>query len=202
MDRLVITLLVLTTFSCGSQGIDKKELKNRLMIRSNDKIIGNDYDSALYYVNEAIKIDTNFYLGHYQKLIILSNLERNDEALLTAKKISRLRNFNNMSLEGMVYERLGNLGKAKELYKTTMDNWPKADLDSNYQSRLEYLQLGTVVYGKEFGLQEISKIDTLKLNDGEIEIIETMRRTIEKYEGDSYRELMENINVLPGKHGQ
>lgn len=172
------------------------------MIRSNDKFLDKDYDSALYYVNEAIKIDTNFYLGHYQKLMILSNLKRYDEALLTAKKISRLRNFNNLSLEGMAYENLGQLDKAKELYKATVDNWPEVDLDSNYQSRLEYSQLGTVVYGKEFGLQEISKIDTLKLNDGEIELIETMRRTIEKYEGDSYRELMENTNILPRKRGQ
>lgn len=184
MDRFVVLLLLLITLSCGSQDVDKKEQKKRLMVRANDKILDNDYDSAHFYVNEALKLDTNFYLGHYQKLMILSNLKRYNEALVTAKKISRLRNFNNMSLEGIAYENLGKLDKAKELYKTTVDKWPKADLDSNYQSRLEYSQLVTVVYGEKFGLQEISRIDTVKLNDGEIEVVKTIRRTIERYEGD------------------
>lgn len=37
----------------------------------------------------------------------------------------------------------------------------------------------------------------MKLNESEIDVVNTIRRTIEKYQGSSYSELMENINVLP-----
>ena len=203
MDRFVL-LSLLILLGCDRPGkktaIDKVAVEfNNLAAEQFGK--GNN-DSALFFIDKAVEIDSNYYLAQFQRLTILWSLDRNEEALETAKRISELRNYNNVSLEGVAHEKLGNLPKARELYKWTVDGWPKSDLDSNYQSRLEYSQLGTVVYGKEFGLQELAKIDTLKLNAGEIEIVETMERTIERYEGNSYQELMENINILPGRRGQ
>jgi tetratricopeptide (TPR) repeat protein len=203
MDRLSFLLILLTLLGCNKPNEMRPEGNDAIGFNnlSSEQFRKGNYDSALFFIDKAIGIDSSYYLGQYQRLTILWNLNRNKEALHVAKKISELRNYSNVSIEGMAYERLGDLSKAKELYKVTVDSWPKDDLASNYQARLEYSQLGTVVYGKEFGLQEIAKIDTLKLNDGEIEIVETMRRTIERYEGNSYRDLIENINILPTTGG-
>ncbi len=202
MKILLKILIALSFTTCGTKETTKSKPDpasakyNHLAVEQQQK--GN-FDSVLYYIDRAIEIDSTQYLYHYQRLQCLWTLNKNEEALKTAKKISRLRDYNNVSIEGVAYEKLGDKEKAKELYKQTIDNWPTKDLDSSYQSRLEYSELGTVVYGRQFGLDEISKIDTLKLNDGEIEIVETIRRTIEMYQGESYQELMENINVLPRK---
>ena len=204
--KIQLTILLgLTLTTCGTRETseskpDPEAVKyNHLAV---DQQLKGNFDSVLYYIDRAIEIDSTQYLYHYQRLQCLWTLNRNEEALKTAKKISRLRDYNNVSMEGVAYEKLGDIDKAKELYKQTIDKWPIKDLESSYQSRLEYSELGTIVYGRQFGLEEISKIDTVKLSEGEIEIVETIRRTIERYQGDSYQELMENINILPRKSGQ
>lgn len=190
-------LIILLIFGCSEKNTEKKFIDKKAIEFNNlavNQIQNNNYDSALYFIDKAIKIDSNYYLGQYQRLRILWNLNRNEEALKTAKKISELRNYHNVSMEGIACEKLGDLKKAKELYKVTVDNWPQHELDSSFQARIEYAQLGTVVYGKNFGIKELNKIDTTKLNEGETHIVTIMRKMIEQYNGNTYFELMKSLN--------
>jgi tetratricopeptide (TPR) repeat protein len=142
-------------------------------------------DSALYFIDKAISVDSTQYLYHIQRLTFLWNLNRNEEALVTAKKISKLRDYNNVSMEGTAYEKLGDIEKARELYKQTVDSWPTKELN-DHQSRVEYAQLVTVVYGKDKGLDELNKIDESKLPPGQDEVIEYIRQSIKNYKGTGY----------------
>lgn len=154
-----------------------------------------NFDSALYFIDQAIQVDSSVYLYYVQRLSFLWALDRNEEALVTAKKISRLRNYNNVSFEGNAYERLGDIDKARELYKQTVDNWPAKELD-DYNSRTEYSQLVTVIYGKEKGLEELNKIDESKLPPGHNKVIESIRQSIINYNGTGYLDFKFSNEVL------
>jgi tetratricopeptide (TPR) repeat protein len=184
-------LLVLSLTTCGTKKTTKPK-PNAEGIKYNhlavDQQLKKNIDSALYFIDKAILADSSQYLYYVQRLTYLWNLNRNEEALLTAKKISRLRNYNNVSFEGNAYERLGDINKARELYKQTVDNWPTIDLE-DYNSRVEYSQLVTVIYGKEKGLEELNKIDESKLPPGQGEVIEYVRQLIKNYNGIGYMDL-------------
>lgn len=146
-------------------------------------------DSGLYFINKAIQIDSTVILFHVQKVQFLWSLHSDEEALKTAKTISRLRKYRNFAMEGIAYERLNMLDKAKQLYKQTVDNWPQQELKEDYQSRLEYAQLVTVVYGREKGIAEINKIDRTKIENGADVVIDEIKNQISAYAGDGYLDL-------------
>lgn len=187
--KIQLTILLgLTLTACGTKETSKVPPKpeavkyNHLAVDQQQK--GNA-DSALYFIDLAIQVDSSAYLYYVQRLSFLWSLDRNEEALVTAKKISRLRNYNNVSFEGNAYERLGDIDKARELYKQTVDSWPTKGLD-DYNSRTEYSQLVTIVYGKEKGLEELNKIDESKLPEGQDKVIEYIRQSIKTYNGKGY----------------
>jgi tetratricopeptide (TPR) repeat protein len=188
MNILVTILLGLTLTACGTKETTnalpnaKAGKYNHLAV---DQQLKGNIDSALYFIDKAIEVDSAIYLYHVQRMTFLWGLNRNEEALVTAKKISRLLNYNNVSFEGNAYERLGDIDKARELYKQTVDSWPTKDLD-DYNSRTEYSQLVTIVYGKEKGLGELNKIDESKLPEGQDKVIEYIRQSIKTYNGKGY----------------
>jgi tetratricopeptide (TPR) repeat protein len=188
MKKLATILTMIVMFSCN-RGDQMTEFYR---LADDQKHKGN-FDSALYYVDKALDIDENFYPGQFERLRLLWHLGRNEEALVTAKKISKLRKSVNVSMEGLAYEKLGDTLKAKELYRKTLDNWARVDLDTNFQSRLEYAQLTAVVYDKDAGLKELNKIDTTNLNWGEIEIINYLKTSILTYNKNGYAGLLENM---------
>ncbi len=187
--KIQLTILLgLTLTTCGTKEKTKSK-PDPVAVKYNhlavDQQLKGNIDSALYFIDKAIATDSTVYLYHVQRLTFLWGLNRNEEALVTAKKISKLRNYNNVSFEGNAYEQLGDIDKARELYKQTVDNWPTKDLD-DYNSRTEYSQLVTVIYGKEKGLEELNKIDESKLPPGHEKVIESIRQSIMNYNGTGY----------------
>lgn len=189
MMKIQLTILlglILTT--CGTKKTtkwpsDPDAVKyNHLAVDQQQK---GKIDSALFFIDRAIQVDSSVYLYYVQRLSFLWALNRNEEALVTAKKISELREYNNVSMEGIAYERLGNLEKARELYKQTVDRWPYSELD-DHQARIEYSKLVTIIYGKEKGLEELNKIDEAKIPQGQDEVIEYIRQSITTYTGTGF----------------
>jgi tetratricopeptide (TPR) repeat protein len=186
IQLMILPVMILT--ACGTRETTKSKSNpeaieyNHLAVEQQQ--IGN-VDSALYFIDKAISVDSTQYVYYVLRLTFLWNLNRNDEALLTAKKISKLRDNNNVSFEGIAYEKLGDIDKARELYKQTIDNWPTKELN-NFNSRVEYSQLVTIIYGKEKGLEELNKIDESKLPHEQEEVLEYVRQLIKNYNGTGY----------------
>jgi tetratricopeptide (TPR) repeat protein len=190
MRLIYLTLLVYTLGGC------RKDLKPKLVnteaVKYNhlavEQQMKHNPDSGLFYINKAIEIDSSAILFHVQKVQFLWALGRNQEALETSKIVSRLRHYKNLTMEGIAYERLKDVDKARELYKKTIDNWPTKELEEDYQSRIEYSILVTVVYGSDLGLKEIDKIDKSKLPSGQDDVVNQIRQTISKFNGLGYLE--------------
>ncbi len=174
---------------CGTEKKSKPKPEpvkyNNLAVDQQQK--GN-IDSALYFINKSIEMDSSQYLTNFQQLQFLWQLDKNNEALITAKRISKIREFKNVSLEGMAYEKLGDIQNAMILYKQTVNNWPNKELE-DHQSRLEYALLVTVVYGRERGLEAIDKIDKTKLPYRQDEVVDEMRKVISEFKGGGYLDL-------------
>ena len=122
--KIQLTILIgLFLTTCGTKEkpkykIDTEALKyNQLAVEQQMK---QHPDSGLYYINKAIQIDSSVILFHVQKTQFLWYLNKDEEALQTTKIISRLREYRNLAMEGLAYERLNQMDKAKQLYKKTL----------------------------------------------------------------------------------
>lgn len=193
MRLIYLTLLIYILGSCRSDL--KPKLINTEAVKYNhlavEQKMKQNPDSGLFYINKAIEIDSSVILYQVQKVQFLWSLGRNQEALETSKIVSRLRHYKNLTMEGIAYERLKDVEKARELYKQTADNWPSVELEEDYQSRIEYSILVTVVYGNKRGLNEIDKIDKSKLPSGQDDVVNQIRSTISEFNGLGYLDLKE-----------
>jgi Tfp pilus assembly protein PilF len=192
--KIKLTILMgLILTACGTKKVTKSDPVDQEALKYNHLAVEQQMkqqpDSGLYYINKAIQIDSSVILFHVQKTQFLWWLNRDEEALQTAKTISKLREYRNLTMEGLANERLNNLDKAKQLYKQTVDNWPEQELEENYQARLEYAQLVTVVYGRDKGIEEINKIDRTKIENGQDVVIDEIKNQISEYTGVGYLDL-------------
>lgn len=114
-------IFCVTLFSCGpkpkkySMNKDAVELNNRAM-----KLIAfiDNADSstkAIALLEQATTIDTNYFLGHYNKLMFLSQLKQFDNAIATINKLILLRpGAHDLYLQGgFLYEQVNDTVSSK-----------------------------------------------------------------------------------------
>lgn len=123
MRQLVLFLLI--GFSACSQQPEKKKYSIDPRARQfNDSAISitmysQDYKSAIQLLDEAIKIDSNYYIAFVNKLSFQVELNQFDKALETAKELHRIKPAapDNFSLIGMLYEKIGDTLLSKQYFK-------------------------------------------------------------------------------------
>ena len=200
MDRFLQYLMTFTILlNCNQiKSLDNKKIDERAIEFNNkatDCVIRGKQDSALYFINRAIEIDSNYYLAYNQKVMILMGLKRNNEALATAKKISRFNKDTISMIEGMVLESIGKLDKAKDIYKRLIIN--KNYFNKNYLLQIDYAILVTIVYGKDKGFEELKIIKTDSLSDYDKHNLKTFENQIKVFEGGGYNDM---FLETPKKH--
>lgn len=77
---------------------------------------------AISLLNKATTIDSNYLLGHYNKLMFYNQLKRFDQAVLTVNKLLQLRpTAHDLYLTGAVlYERLGDTVSSKPYFEKSL----------------------------------------------------------------------------------
>ena len=114
-------------FSCGQS--HQKHKPNPAAVRLNDQAIGleafNNMDSlrkALALLDSATSLDSNYFLGYYNKLSVLNQLKDYDRAIQTANHLIRLRPMANdlYSACAILYEKTGDTTAAKTYFTKSL----------------------------------------------------------------------------------
>ena len=126
--KFITTFLLITLYSCGQKPAKHKadpaavELNNKAMTLV--AFIDNPDSSrkAISLLDKATTIDSNYFLGHYNKLMFFSELKQFDKAVLTINKLVQLQpSAHDLYLTGgILYERIGDTVSAKAYFTKSL----------------------------------------------------------------------------------
>ncbi|HEU5166634.1 MAG TPA: hypothetical protein VFU29_13885 [Chitinophagaceae bacterium] len=127
--KFSILILLLTLAACGQKSNEtKKHIVNAKAKQLNDSAMtlirymkDDSSQKAILLLDEAIKIDSNYFIAYWNKLSLQSQLKQYDKAIATGKEILKLNkspyyNF----LIATFYYRLGDTTSANNYFKKTL----------------------------------------------------------------------------------
>lgn len=80
-----------------------------------------NYAKALVLLRKAVSIDSNYYYGHYHKLMCENYFKMYDSALVTSLHLLRIReSLEHYSIVGVSYDKLGDSVKAADYYMQSL----------------------------------------------------------------------------------
>src|SRR5438874_10351933 len=113
MMRFLFVFLLINCLACGQQKAQKPKV-NPQAKRLNDSAIQtmintSDYEKGIALLDQAIAIDSNYYVAYNNKLSFQLMMKKYEEALPTLKNLNRLRPADPQFYftTGILYEQLG-----------------------------------------------------------------------------------------------
>jgi len=195
---LLISILVLASHCFSGDRKRAIELNNQAVRLMRE----NQNDSALVFLDNAVQADSSYFAAYATKCNLLWVLERDTEALATAQHLLQVKKTSPdaCGLEGMAYEHLGRLDKAKASYQRALEHLATDKPDTlTWFVRSSIANLLTFVKGKTEGLQEIQRILTQagdSLPPAAVEALKMQKNEIQSYEGGGF---LEFLSLVP-KH--
>lgn len=148
MRNILIGLLVIQFYSCSrSQNtIENNPQAVQLNIKALDYLIRSDYDTALLIFDQAIAIDPSFDLPYRNKYRIYFVQKDFKNALITSEALIKIypEKAEWWLNGGMILDKLGNSGQAKEYYLKALEI---IENDINKQTEKENLGVNMLAKG-------------------------------------------------------
>ena len=126
--RILSGLLLISLYSCGQNST--KHTVNPLAVKLNDEAMTlvdhlDNIDSCkkgLYLMDKATSVDSNYFLGYWNKCMFQYKLKQYDKLILTYKQILRITpNAHDVYLAcGLIYEKIGDSISAKNFFKKSL----------------------------------------------------------------------------------
>ena len=147
-------------------------------------------DSALSLLNEAIKIDSTYYLAYANKANILSKLKKYEEAIETLDKAVKLRkNYaEGISMQGFLYEKMGMQEKANLKYKKAIKAY-MARLNSDFKTEDRVnvqIDIAFMLLFTEDKQTALQVIDTIISHNPENEMATFMKENIKIFNREEF----------------
>jgi len=152
MNKLVILTLFLSIISCKGQENEENRMKAKELVKQANELFMKSkleekekIDSCLNLINEAIKIDENYFNDYYTKSTFLALKKDIKESIKNNEKMIKMRP--NQPLwkiqRGLFFDIDGNRIEAKKNYaigiKEYENLFKKAELKNDFNLRMEYL---------------------------------------------------------------
>ncbi len=158
MKHLNFTFLsIIILIACTSQ--TNKYEYNPKAVKLNNKggefYQQGDYDSAIAYYNQAIELDSNYYLPHFNKVTIFLARKEYKNALKESELVNNKKPdlAEGWTFTGMIYDFLGDSLNAKSYYKHSIEIYDKRIINSNNKQSIEANKLNRafslILLGKE-----------------------------------------------------
>jgi tetratricopeptide (TPR) repeat protein len=144
--KLIILLSTVVLFSCKHSKYDPEAIKlnNKAVAIKMNYLPGTKpgLDDAIILLDSATKIDSNYVIAYWNKFIFQNKLKRYNDALLTGKRIIKLRPkiVTYRVIEGVVYEKTGDKLTAEKYYNQGLLIYNKL-LDTMNSNNKMYKQL-------------------------------------------------------------
>lgn len=206
--HFLVLFLHIALYSCGQKPAGHRTPANAVEL--NDKIVDlvphiDNVDSckkAIAYLDSATTIDSNYFLGHYNKLMFLSTLADYGKCVKTVNHLIRLRpDAHDLYLLGGMYnEAINDTMTAKKYFKKSL-HISNSVLDTLNKTNLNYLTFVTnkaaamIMLGQDAEARVLSK----KLYDEQTE--ELFREMIMVLMNSSRQEILNRyLYIAPVKY--
>lgn len=196
-SKLLATFLIIGLFSCGQRSAKNEinpaaiELNNEAMILVPYLENSDSARKAVSLLDNATTIDNNYFLGYFNKLMFLGQLNETERAIATIKKLIELRpGANDLYLTGGIfYERSGDTVSAKTYFQKSLDICNYV-LDTMRKNNIDYKM---IVINKAANLKMLG--EEKKANDilqrlYEHEKDEAMKEEIKSFMNKTKKELI------------
>jgi tetratricopeptide (TPR) repeat protein len=190
--RFITVFLLIGLYSCGQNSLKHKvdpaavELNYKAMTLVQFISNSDSATKAISLLDKATSIDSNYFLGYYNKLIFYNRLKQFDKAIVTVNKLIQLRPFAHdlYLIGGLLYERIGDTVSSHNYFKKSLEICNNV-LDTMSSKNEDYVML---VGNKAVNLIMLG--DTAKSN----EILKNL------YDSQSDKELQKMILSLMNKN--
>jgi tetratricopeptide (TPR) repeat protein len=126
--KFITSFLLIAIYSCGHHSAKNTvdpaavELNNKAMTLVAFIDNADSSNKAIILLNKATTIDSNYFLGHYNKLLFFNQLKQFDKAVLTVNKLIQLRpSAQDLYLTGgILYERIGDTVSSKQYFTKSL----------------------------------------------------------------------------------
>ena len=142
--RLSIFFLLITLSACGQRPETHKHLIDPKAGKLNDSALSimehsQDYNKAIALLNQAIDIDSNFYLAYWNKTNFQLELNQFDSALATAKNLDRIKpeSPEYFFFTGIIYYKMGDTIFSQKYFQE-LENCYEKILDTMNTSNKQY----------------------------------------------------------------
>ena len=172
MKKLVILTLFLSIISCKGQEKEESRIKAKELVKQANELFieskleeQTKIDSCITLINEAIKIDENYFNAYYTKSTYLTLKKDIKESIKNNEKMIQLRP--NQPLwkiqRGLFFDINGNSSEAQKNYaigiKEYENLFKKIELKNDFNLRMEYLSGLEAKADIKKAEKELEKID-------------------------------------------
>ena len=172
LQFLIYVFFILSSCNCQ----EKINVYNPKAIALNNKGVEfikiQKFDSALIYLDKAIKIDATYYLSYSNKCTIYCTLKDFKNALIVAEKEIEVKPdlAEGWTFAGMLNDKLGDTLSALKYYKKSIEIYNERISNPNKQKYLKANKLNraisyVLIGQEETGVNEIKKLKKLYPSD-------------------------------------
>jgi len=177
MARIIFKLLIYSSFFLTKcYGQEKKEKYHPLAIEWNNKatvfIRFQNYDSALFYLDKAIEVDSSLYTAYENKSSVYCTLIDYKKAVIETKRILLIKPdlAEAWIMAGMLSDKIGDTLNALSFYRTSIEIFERRLKDPNRSKQSEANSinrvLSLILIGKESeARKEINRLKGLYPNN-------------------------------------
>ena len=198
--KFITIFVLIALYSCGQKPTKYKvdpaavDLNNKAMtlVRFIDNV--DSSKKAISLLDNATSIDSNYFLGYYNKLMFFNQLKQFDKAVLTINKLIQLRpSAHDLYLTGgILYERIGDTISSKKYFEkslticnTVLDTMNKTNRD--YEMLVGNEAVNLIMLGDEIKANELLK----KLYDSQTD--EALKKMTLSMMNKSKKELLASL---------
>ena len=159
--RLSIFFLLIALNVCGQQPANDEHSINSQARQLNDSALSivrntQDFAKAITLLDQATKIDSNYYLAFWNKISFQSELKQFDNALVTAKNLNRIKpeSPDYFFIDGLIYDKIHDtissqkyFIKAEVCYDKILDTMNKASKE--YDNFLMNKAVNLILIGQQ-----------------------------------------------------
>lgn len=194
-----VVALILFFVKCSTESSKKEikskaiELNDRAMIIYSEAIFKpldvsrDELNKANNLLKQAIEIDENFVLAYINRANVLIKLKEYEEAINLLQRASELKeNFAEViSMQGFLYEKIGNLDSANKKYQQAIEAYNKriADNSNNIEDKVSRSFMLIFIEDKNTALEEIKKLSE---EYPENPLVREMEQTIRNFNREAY----------------
>ena len=209
MSKMKITLIIVLFSLSASAQKENQHKVDPAAIRLNNMAMelniqnSDSASKAIIFLDSATAIDSNYYLGYYNKLIFLNQLRQYNKAIIAINNLIRLQPNANVFYfnGGIIYEKIGDTISSRDYFQKSLEICIKV-LDTMKVENRNYEMLITNKAVDLIMLGEKEKGNLLLIKVYENQIDKSLKAMALSFMNKSKSEIVEMITNPPTESGE